>query len=1387
MAKKKKNTNNRGYAITSFPSKKNNITAQAEAMEILPPVQELPTPLTPLTPSSPDEVSLLTHLVRHFEALHSRKAQIAYDQLTQPIPTTDRLLAVTALPTDIEQAIILTTPLPHHDTNFVEGRNRVVAHWHVIYLVLQQLGFDSSDIRSSFQNTLSTRLESHLDYLCLFVPYERMPVGFYDAYFAKESLKISLTAATRAKMFQEEEKQGQVQEQLVILSKKEDTNHDLNAHKERVLQAAQTYLYDDEDDDKDIHQTHAETKLALLDLESKLGDQKKKKKKKKKEESNTPLLSAEELEQIKKKIKHIKETLQTLEQDWDFDHDKANACLINEQRSRAELRQQRQQEEDNKQLKKEEDEEDPKEEEQIQNQQDDNDDLEDMFGFMDIMEQQDEPPPPPKQWNVIDLTVSPHWNGRTPKQLLEEYGRKHQHSSYQYNRISQGNRLWQASVILSPQHIIHLPADMAANTSQEAENLVAAMALFELDPHASIYQVMAPPFRDLWLSWKKTKMEQEEATRTAEERDRIQFLLDTYDTIDSFSKTGKTNPKTPSPLKQNTTRGLIFRKHHMFASVQQRFATRLATSTYLHMKEQRHTLPIANYRQEIISLVSTHQVIIVSGETGCGKSTQVPQFLAEHVLVPGSPYGHVICTQPRRISATSIAQRVSNEMGDSTSIGSKEAMVGYQIRTENKSSDETVLMFCTTGILLRRLERDQTLKDVTHVVVDEVHERSLDSDFLLILLKKLCALRPDLRVILMSATVNADRFSAYFDHCPVLTVPGRTFPVHVQYLEDIIKTTGYLLEEGSYYAVRKERIPTNQGNLTVSGQHGSSKQIHYELFDSDSDTETSTLKMVRRIDENKINYDLIIHLLEYIFVVDDASVPSSGAILIFLPGMGEIRRLYDLIAGHFILGDPARSVVYALHSALTEQVTGAFQVPPQGIRKLVLATNIAETGITISDVTIVIDTGMAKIVSYDQKKKITRLRQMYVAKANVHQRKGRAGRIQEGVCYHLFTRTKYDSLANYETPEILRLPLEELCLRIKACQMEGTIEQILSSALDAPSPTLIQTAIDNLVQIQAFTPIEHTLTPLGAHLANLPVNVHIGKMILYGALFRCLDPILTIAAAISFKSPFIRPFGSEIEADHARHQFRQGDSDFLTLYQAYKFWRDETQRIPRNGQWRKKMHKFCQRHFLSHSHLETIEDMKKQYLDLLSSIGFVVSDNSRLKKKTFLCDIPTIYNQHAQSIPMINAAITAGMYPKLAMKTNLGTYCKPNMPLIHLHPSSVSQSTNQPFLIYNTMVMMNNDSVSLWETTPIDPVTILLLANDMVIHHSQKLVMVDQWIQLHCVARTAVLIQCLRQAIKQWMKDKMVDPTLDLTTTTESVMTIMVRTLELANKSPKDI
>ena len=293
---------------------------------------------------------------------------------------------------------------------------------------------------------------------------------------------------------------------------------------------------------------------------------------------------------------------------------------------------------------------------------------------------------------------------------------------------------------------------------------------------------------------------------------------------------------------------------------------------------------------------------------------------------------------------------MSEELGErKNDLGTSRSLVGYAIRLESKTAKETRLVYATTGIVMRMLEGSNDLRDITHIVLDEVHERTIDGDFLLIVLRKLMVKRPDLKVVLMSATVDAERFSKYLDGAPVLRVPGRTFPVQVQYLEDAVELTGYSLDNGQQEKLTELDDDIDVGDTTVSD---SAKAENTKALRGYSGKTRNT---IAQIDEYRIDFELVTQLLAKL-ASDTHFEMYSKAILVFLPGIGEIRQLNDMLVGHPQFS--SNWYVYPLHSTIaSEDQEAAFLVPPPGTRKIVLATNIAETGITIPDVTCVIDTG----------------------------------------------------------------------------------------------------------------------------------------------------------------------------------------------------------------------------------------------------------------------------------------------------------------------------------------------------------------------------------------------------------------------------------------------
>jgi len=371
----------------------------------------------------------------------------------------------------------------------------------------------------------------------------------------------------------------------------------------------------------------------------------------------------------------------------------------------------------------------------------------------------------------------------------------------------------------------------------------------------------------------------------------------------------------------------------------------------------------------------------------------------------------------------------------------------------------------------------------------------------------------------MSATADSSKFSSYFKHCPVVNIPGRVFPVKVYNIEDIVEATGYTIEEDSPYALRYDQVvqeESTQVEITHKGGEGHKMDLYWTKQDAstvdrsglDADKyKLKTRSTVTRMYPDRVNMEIIVELLKFLDSDPEMS-RVEGAVLIFLPGLAHIQELYELLTSDRQFADANVYQIVALHSVLSSQDQGrAFNIPPRGVRKIVIATNIAETGITIPDVVFVIDSGKEKENRYMETSQMSALQEVFISKASAKQRQGRAGRVREGYCFRLYTKAKYDSLKAYSLPEILRVPLEELCLHILKCEL-GNPAEFLSQAIDPPNQQSVSRALNILREVGACDLVNMILTPLGHHLAALPVNVRIGKMLVYGAILGCLDEVV---------------------------------------------------------------------------------------------------------------------------------------------------------------------------------------------------------------------------------------------------------------------------------------
>lgn len=471
----------------------------------------------------------------------------------------------------------------------------------------------------------------------------------------------------------------------------------------------------------------------------------------------------------------------------------------------------------------------------------------------------------------------------------------------------------------------------------------------------------------------------------------------------------------------------------------------------------------------------------------------------------------------------------------------------------------------------------------------------------------------------------------------------------------------------------------------------------------------------------------------------------------FLPGWDNISSLNDiLMADQMFKSD--RFVIIPLHSLMpTVSQTQVFKKPPPGVRKIVIATNIAETSITIDDVVYVIDGGKIKETHFDTQNNIRTMTAEWVSLANAKQRKGRAGRVSPGKCYHLYNGLRASLLDNYQLPEIQRTPLEELCLQIKILKL-GPIASFLRKTMDPPSDKAIELAITHLVDLNALDRNEE-LTPLGFHLARMPVEPHIGKMILFGALLGCLDPVLTIAASLSFKDPFFIPLGKEKIADQRRKMLSQNSrSDHLTIVNAFWGWEDSKKQGSRIER------EYCWENFLSANTLQMLHNMKGQFAEHLLAAGFVSSKDPKDPSS----------NINSENEKLIKAVIVAGLYPKVAkIRPN---HSKRPMPVkvytkadgkVCIHPKSVNAEETQfhyTWLIYH--LKMKTSSIFLYDCTEVSPLSLLFFGGDISIQRDQEqeTIAVDEWIVFQSPARIAHLVKDLRKELDMLLEEKIKSP-----------------------------
>ncbi|KAK4778731.1 hypothetical protein SAY86_006259 [Trapa natans] len=758
------------------------------------------------------------------------------------------------------------------------------------------------------------------------------------------------------------------------------------------------------------------------------------------------------------------------------------------------------------------------------------------------------------------------------------------------------------------------------------------------------------------------------------------------------------------------------------------------------MLEFRRSLPAYKEKDALLKAVAENQVVVVSGETGCGKTTQLPQYILEsEVVAARGATCSIICTQPRRISAMSVSERVAAERGES--LGES---VGYKVRLEGMKGRDTRLLFCTTGILLRRLLLDRDLNGVTHVIVDEIHERGMNEDFLLIVLKDLLPRRPDLRLILMSATLNAELFSNYFGRAPTFHIPGFTYPVRAHFLENFLEMTGYRLTEynqiddygqNKLWKMQKQAAMRKRKSQIASSVEDALEKADFQEYSP------RVRESLSHWNPDSVGFNLIEHVLHHIVMKE-----RPGAVLVFMTGWDDINSLKDQLQSHPVLGDPSKVLLLACHGSMaSSEQRLIFDKPEDGVRKIVLATNMAETSITINDVVFVVDCGKAKETSYDALNNTPCLLPSWISKAAARQRRGRAGRVQSGECYHLYPRCVHDSFSDYQLPELLRTPLQSLCLQIKSLQL-GSITEFLSQALQPPEPLSVQNAVEYLKIIGAFDEHEN-LTVLGRHLAMLPVEPKLGKMLIYGAIFNCLDPIMTVVAGLSVRDPFVMPLDKKELAESAKAEFSgNGYSDHLVLVRAYEGWREaESQR---GG------YEYCWRNYLSAQTMRAIDSLRKQFYSLLKETGLVSCSDKNV-------------SSWAHDEYLVRSIICAGLFPGVCSVVNksrsvsLKTMEDGRVLLYSNSVNGAAPKIPYPWLVFNEKVKVN--SVFLRDSTGISDSTLLLFGGDMATGGLDgHLKMLGGYLEFFMKPSLAKIYLTIRRELGDLIQAKLLNPEFDL-------------------------
>ena len=537
-------------------------------------------------------------------------------------------------------------------------------------------------------------------------------------------------------------------------------------------------------------------------------------------------------------------------------------------------------------------------------------------------------------------------------------------------------------------------------------------------------------------------------------------------------------------------------------------------------------LPINERQDDICKAIEEHQVIILCGETGSGKTTQLPKLCLK---MGRGTYGMIGHTQPRRIAARSVANRIAEELG--TKIGES---VGYKIRFSDKSNKHSHIKVMTDGILLAEIQNDPFLQNYDTLIIDEAHERSLNIDFILGYLKQLLPKRPDLKIIITSATIDPERFAKHFKDAPVIEVSGRTYPVEVRYRP-----------------------------LKTDDEKASQKDQQQAIINA--------------VDE--LSHETSIN-------------KSSGDVLVFLSGERQIRETAEALRKHHFNKTEIIPLFSRLSNAEQQKVFKSHT-----LRRIILATNVAETSLTIPGIQYVIDTGYARISRYSYRTKVQRLPIEKISQASANQRKGRCGRTSDGICIRLYAEDDFNNRSLFTDPEILRTNLASVILQMHNIRL-GNIEKF--PFIDKPDSRLIKDGYQLLDELQAMN--KQNITGIGKILSRFPIEPRYSRMLISANEFSSLNEVLIIVSALSVQDPRERPLDKQQQADQAHSQFKDEKSDFIAYLNLWNFYHEQRQHLSQN-----KLRKLCKVNFLSYTRMLEWRDIHSQLLNQCNEVKYKIN------------------------------------------------------------------------------------------------------------------------------------------------------------------------------------